>query len=134
MENDMKKKLSILSLCLVFTLALTSLFSCGTNLTRIDIVGDGVRVDDNGEKYVVVYLDENDKATYKLEYELLPYDHKPVDIDISYNKNLPGVTLGEDGVFEFSAVTGVEVTVSGKGANSRIIEDKIFIFVKHKNL
>ena len=127
----MKNKILQITL-LLFTIILI-LTSCKADIERITITNSDVKVDEAGEKYAVVYLDENSEATYKIEYEIYPKRASDNEVEFKYNKNTPHVTVDEDGTVKFTSVTALSVTVTSKECTDYVRDDTILIIAKYKN-
>lgn len=131
-----KKELRIVAIAaamtvvLILTIVLVAFFS--GKIDKIEIINSNVKIDENGEKYAVVYLDENRRADYQIEYDLTPKNVKAKKVEFHYNKSTPGVSVNEDGLVSFTEVTAVEVAVRLKNSDDSSVEDKIFLIAKYK--
>ena len=121
---------AILTVVLVLTVLLLTF--CNMEINKLEIINTDVKIDENGEKYAVVYLDENGCADYKIEYKITPKNAQLNKVEFLYNKTTPGVAVDKNGLVSFTEVTAVEVTVRVEDQDNNSAEDKIFLIAKNK--
>lgn len=136
-EQSERKEISVIAIAAVLAaivaLTITVFAFCNAEVISVNITNNDVKIDENGEKYVVVYLDESGKASYQLEWEITPESSKARGVEFEYNKTTPGVTVNEKGLVSFTGVTAVEVTVCEKNSENSSAKDKILLIAKYKN-
>ena len=73
-EQSERKEISVIVIAAVLAaiaaLTITVFAFCNAEVISVNITNNDVKIDENGEKYVVVYLDESGKASYQLEWEI----------------------------------------------------------------
>ena len=136
-KEAMKKKrlIYIAAVLVIVTILSTLLVSCGS-MAKIRITNGDVKYSESQGKYVVVYFDDNGKASYRIEYEVSPKRMKN-KAKIEY-KETEGVSVSDDGLVTFTSAIyneetvhsiRVSVTLENKKSSTR---DEILIIAKYK--
>ena len=135
-EAMKKKRLIYIASMLVTVTLLCSLFTSCARFSKIRITNDDVKFSESQGKYVVVYFDENGKASYKIEYETSPKRMKN-KVDFEY-KATEGVSVSDDGLVTFTSaiyaegtVHSIRVAVVSENEKSDA-RDEILIIAKYK--
>ena len=126
----MKKSVIILiGVIYIAAIALVSFFGLQAKIynekvyvERIEILND-YKVDDQGNKYIVFYPDENGERKFQINYRVYPDDASTKKVDFNYDTQNTNVTIDENGVVTFKKKGSVIVNITatdGSGVSEKI--------------
>lgn len=132
-----KKRIIYIAAVLVLAASLVSvLVSCGS-FRKIRITNSDVKYSESQGKYVVVYFDDSNTASYQIEYETSPKRMKD-KVKFEY-KAAEGVSVSDDGLVTFTSaiyneetIHSIRVAIVSENGKSDA-RDEIFIIAKYKN-
>ena len=110
----MKKSVIILiGVIYIAAIALVSFFGLQAKIynakvyvEKIEILNDNIQIDDQGNKYVVIFPDENGERKYQINYRVYPDDASTKKVSFDYDKQNTNASVDENGI----------VTLKKKGA------------------
>ena len=138
----MKKSVVILiAIIYIAAIALVSFFGLQhlvleetVYVQRIAILNEDVKIDPvDGSIYVVIYLDENKEAKYQIQYRVYPDNATNQNVDFSYDKQVPNVTVDENGLVKFTGPSAVTVTLDPQDGTTLGVKPQILIIAKERN-
>lgn len=129
----MKKSVVILiGVIYVAAIALVSFFGLQAKLYNekvyvesIEILNTDVKIDDQGNKYVTIFPDENGERKYQIQYRVYPDNASTKTVSFDYDKQNKNVTVDENGVVTFTKKGAVIVYI--KATDGSGIVEKIEI-------
>lgn len=127
----MKKSVVILiGVIYVAAIALVSFFGLQAKIynekvyvEKIEILNSGIKIDDQGNKYVTILPDENGDRRYQIEYRVYPDDATTKTVSFDYDKQNKNVSVDENGVVTFTkkgAVTVLITATDGSGVIEKL--------------
>ena len=130
----MKKSVVILiALIYIASIALVSFFGLQYKTfnpivytTSVEILNENVKVNDAGEKYVVVRADEHGNRQFQILYRVHPDNATNNEVSFAYDDQNGTVSVDENGVVTFSkeiskgVVTVQLIAKDGSGASAKI--------------
>lgn len=126
----MKKSVIILiGVIYIAAIALVSFFGLQAKIynekvyvERIEILNE-YDIDDQGNKYIVFYPDENGERKFQINYRVYPDDASTKKVDFNYDTQNTNVTIDENGVVTFKKKGSVIVNITatdGSGVSEKI--------------
>lgn len=127
----MKKSVVILiALIYIVSIALVSFFGLQYKTfnpivytTSVEILNENVKVNDNGEPYVVVRPDDEGNRQYQILYRVHPDNATNNEVSFAYDDQNGTVSIDENGVVTFTKKGVVEVHIiakDGSGASAKL--------------
>ena len=115
----MKKSVVILiAVIYVAAVALVSFFGLQAKLYNdkiyvesIELLNNDIKVDEEGNKYVTIFPDENGERKYQIQYRVYPDNASTKTVSFDYDKENPNVTVDENGVVTFTKKSAVIVYI-----------------------
>ena len=128
----MKKSVIILiGVIYIAAIALVSFFGLQAKIynekvyvERIEILNE-YDIDDQGNKYIVFYPDENGERKFQINYRVYPDDASTKKVDFNYDTQNTNVTIDENGVVTFKKKGSVIVNITAKDGSG--VSEKIEI-------
>ena len=119
----MKKSVVILiGVIYVAAIALVSFFGINPELleetiyvSNVELVDDDIQISAGGSQYVVVYLDEDGKAEYQLNWRVTPTNASNTKMKFSYDDKegtLTGISVDKNGLVKFDEPGAVTIRIT----------------------
>ena len=126
----MKKSVVIL-IALIFIASVVSVCFFGLEfktfeeivyVESIELLDENLKVDENGEKYVVIRPDENGERKYQIKYRVHPDNATDDGVTFAYDEQTTYVTVDETGVVTFAkkGVVTVQIIANDGSAKTAI--------------
>ena len=123
----MKKSVVIL-IALIFIASVVSVSFFGLQfktfeeivyVESIELLDENLKVDENGEKYVVIRPDENGERKYQIKYRVHPDNATEDGVTFAYDEQNTSVTVDETGVVTFAKKGVVTVQIIAKDGSAK---------------
>ena len=85
----------------------------------IELLDENLKVDENGEKYVVIRPDENGERKYQIKYRVHPDNATEDGVTFAYDEQNTSVTVDETGVVTFAKEGVVTVQIIAKDGSAK---------------
>ena len=86
---------------------------------RIELLDENLKTDDQGQKYVVIYPDENGERKYQIKYRVHPDNATENGVTFAYDKQNTSVTVDENGVVTFAKKGAITVQIIAKDGSAK---------------
>ena len=123
----MKKSVVIL-IALIFIASVVSVSFFGLQfktfeeivyVESIELLDENLKVNENGEKYVVIRPDENGERKYQIKYRVHPDNATEDGVTFAYDEQATYVTVDETGVVTFAKKGVVTVQIIAKDGSAQ---------------
>ncbi len=133
----MKKSVVIL-IALIFIASVVSVSFFGLKfktfdeivyVSNIELLDENLKTNDQGEKYVVIYPDENGDRKYQIKYRVHPDNATDDGVIFAYDEENAFATVDENGVVTFTKKGAITVQIIAKDGSAKT---SITIYCKNK--
>ena len=88
-------------------------------VSSIELLDENLKTNDQGEKYVVIYPDENGDRKYQIKYRVHPDNATDDGVIFAYDEENTFATVDENGLVTFTKKGAITVQIIAKDGSAK---------------